>query len=75
MINGNKRYKTLHGDTVHPKVAFASNGLYRLLDLKQIARVGDYYFSLRMRPEKKSSTYEYIPNKRYSYKAVKRTLA
>ena len=28
-----------------------------------------------MRPEKKSSTYEYIPNKRYSYKDVKRTLA
>jgi hypothetical protein len=59
MINGNKRYKTIYGDTVSPKVAFASTGLYRLLDLKMIARVGDYYFSLRMRPEKKASTYEY----------------
>ena len=28
-----------------------------------------------MRPDKKSATYEYIPNKRYSYKDVKRTLA
>jgi hypothetical protein len=28
-----------------------------------------------MRPEKKSATYEYIPNKRYSYKDVKRTLS
>ena len=40
-----------------------------------IPRVGDYYFSIRMRPDKKSATYEYIPNKRYSYKDVKRTLA
>ncbi len=36
MINGNKRYKTTHGDTVSPKVAFASAGLYRLLEIKQI---------------------------------------
>ncbi len=43
--------------------------------MKMIARVGDYYYSLRMRPEKKASTYEYVPNKRYSYKDVKRTLA
>ncbi len=43
--------------------------------MKQMARVGDYYYSLRLRPEKKASTYEYIPNKRYSYKDVKRTLA
>jgi hypothetical protein len=28
-----------------------------------------------MRPEKKASTYEYVPNKRYSYKDVKRTFA
>jgi hypothetical protein len=28
-----------------------------------------------MRPDKRSATYEYIPNKRYSYKDVKRTLA
>jgi hypothetical protein len=43
--------------------------------MKTIARVGDYYYSLRVRPEKKSPTYEYVPNKRYSYKDVKRTLA
>ncbi len=43
--------------------------------MKIIARVGDYYCSLRMQPEKKASTYEYVPNKRHSYKGVKRTLA
>jgi hypothetical protein len=75
MVNGIKRYKTIHGESVYAKVAFASASLYRLLDMKMIARVGDYYYSLRVRPEKKSSTYEYIPNKRYSYKDVKRTLA
>jgi hypothetical protein len=40
-----------------------------------IPRVRDYYFSLRLRPEKTTAMYEYIPNKRYSYKDVKRTLA
>jgi hypothetical protein len=75
MINGTKKYRTIHGEFVYAKTAFASPGLYRLLDMKMIARVGDYYYSLRMRPDKKSATYEYIPNKRYSYKDVKRTLA
>jgi hypothetical protein len=76
MINGIKKYKMIHGEPVYAKIAFASTGLYRLLDMKMIARVGDYYYySLRMRPEKKASTYEYIPNKRCSYKDVKRTLA
>ena len=75
MINGIKKYKTIHGEPVYAKEAFASACLYRLLDMKMIARVGDYYYSLRMRPEKKASTYEYIPNKRYSYKDAKRTLA
>ena len=75
MIGGIKKYWTIHGEAVHAKVAFASAGLYRLLDMKMIARVGDYYYSLRMRLEKKSATYEYIPNRRYSYSAVKRTLA
>jgi hypothetical protein len=75
MVNGVKKFRTIHGEFIYAKVAYASNGLYRLLDMKMIARVGDYYYSLRMRPEKKSSTYEYIPNKRYSYKDVKRTLA
>ncbi len=46
MINGVKRYKTIHGESVLAKVAFASTALYRLLDIKMIARVGDYYFSL-----------------------------
>jgi hypothetical protein len=43
--------------------------------MKMIARVGNYYYSLQMRPEKKASAYEYVPNKRYSYKDVKRTFA
>ena len=75
MVNGTKKFKTVHGEGVHAKEAYASQSLYRLLDMKMIARVGDYYYSLRMRPDKKSATYEYIPNKRYSYKMVKRTLA
>jgi hypothetical protein len=74
-LNGIRKYRTIHGDPVQPKVAFASTSLYRQLDMKMIAPVGDYYYSLQMRPEKKASTYEYIPNKRYSYKNVKRTLA
>ena len=64
MINGNKKYRNIHGEFIYAKIAFASTGLYRLLDMKTIPRVGDYYFSLRMRSEKKSATYEYIPNKR-----------
>jgi hypothetical protein len=75
MIKGIKRYRDIHGDLVLAKDAFASTSLYRLLGMKQMARVGDYYYSLRLRPEKKASTYEYVPNKRYSYKDVKRTLA
>ncbi len=75
MVKGIKRYMTVHGELVLAKNAFASTSLYRLLDMKAMARVGDYYYSLRMRPEKKASTYEYVPNKRYSYKDVKRTLA
>jgi hypothetical protein len=75
MVNGTKKYKTIHGESVYAKEAFASQSLYRLLDIKMIARVGDYYYSLRMRPDKRAATYEYIPNKRYSYKDVKRTLA
>ena len=74
-VNGVMKYRTLQGDFIHAKVAFATTSVYRLLDMKQIARVGDYYYSLRQRPDKKSSSYEYIPNKKYSYRAVKRTLA
>ncbi len=75
MSNGKRKYKSIHGEPVFGKDAYASSNLYKLLDIKMIARVGDYYYSLRMRPEKKASTYEYVPNKRYSYKEVKRTLA
>ncbi len=60
MVNGVKKYRTLYDDHVHAKVAFASTGLYRLLDMKQIARVGDYYYSLRRGPKRKhprTSTY------------------
>ena len=52
MVNGTKKYKTIHGESVYAKDAFASQSLYRLLDIKMIARVGDYYYSLRMRPDK-----------------------
>jgi hypothetical protein len=48
--------------------------LHRLLPQKEIARVGDYYYCLRQRPEKKGSAYEYIPNLTHRYKDVKRTL-
>jgi hypothetical protein len=75
MSNGKRKYKSIHGEPIFARNAFASSSLYRLLDMKMIARVGDYYYSLRMRPEKRASTYEYVPNKRYSYKEVKRTLA
>ncbi len=40
-----------------------------------ISIVGDYYRCLRQRPDKKTPAYEYIPNRRYSYKIMKLTLA
>ena len=43
MVNGVRKFRTIHGESVHAKVAYASSGLYRLLDMKMIARVGDYY--------------------------------
>jgi hypothetical protein len=49
--------------------------LYRLLHPRMIAQVGNYYYCLRQRPSKKGSLIEYIPNKRYAYRDVKRTLA
>ncbi len=58
MSNGKRKYKSIHGEPVFARDAFASPGLYRLLGMKMIARVGDYYYSRRMRPEKKASTYE-----------------
>jgi hypothetical protein len=52
--------------------------LYRLLPSKMIAQVGNYYNCLRQRPNKQGNTltsFEYIPNKMYAYRDVKRTLA
>jgi hypothetical protein len=41
MVNGTKRYRTIHGDSVYARDAFAAPSLYRLPDMKMIARVGD----------------------------------
>ena len=41
MVNGIKKYKTIHGESVYAKVTFASASLHRLLDMKMIARVGE----------------------------------
>jgi hypothetical protein len=49
--------------------------LHRLLHPTMIAQVGNYYYCLRQRPGKKGNQFEYIPNKKYSYREVKRTLA
>ncbi len=52
--------------------------LYRFLPTKMIAQVGNYYNCLRQRPHKQGNTltsFEYIPNKTYTYRDVKRTLA
>jgi hypothetical protein len=49
--------------------------LYRLLHPTMIAQVGNYNYCLRQRPGKKGNQFEYIPNKKYSYREVKRTLA
>jgi hypothetical protein len=40
-----------------------------------IAQVGNYYNCLRQRPGKLGTSFGYIPNKRYAYKDVKRTLS
>ncbi len=58
MSNGKRKCKSIHGESVFAKDAYASPSLYKLLDMKMIARVEDYYYSLQMRPEKKASTYE-----------------
>jgi hypothetical protein len=42
MIDGKRKFRTIHGDSVQPKVAYASSNLYRLPDMKMIARVEDY---------------------------------
>jgi hypothetical protein len=52
-----------------------SKFFYRLLHPRMIAQVGNYYYCLRQRPSKKGNQIEYVPNKRYAYRDVKRTLA
>jgi hypothetical protein len=49
--------------------------LYRLLPQRMIAQVGNYYLCLRQRPDKKGNCFEYVPNKKYACRDVKRTLA
>jgi hypothetical protein len=49
--------------------------LYRLLSSRMIAQVGNYYNCLRQRPNKQGNSFEYVPNKKYAYRDVKRTLA
>ncbi len=44
MSNGKRKYKSIHGEPIFARNAFASPSLYRLLDMKMIARVGDYYY-------------------------------
>ena len=49
--------------------------LYKMLPLRMIPIVGDYYRILRQRPGKQSDTFEYMPNASYAYRHVKRDLA
>ena len=49
--------------------------LYKMLPLRMITIVGDYYTILRQRPGKQSDVFEYMPNATYAYRHVKRDLA
>ena len=49
--------------------------LYKMLPLRMIPIVGDYYSILRQRPTKQSDAFEYMPNAKYAYRRVKRDLA
>ena len=49
--------------------------LYKMLPLRMIPIVGDYYTVLRQRPGKQSDAFEYMSNAKYAYKHVKRDLA
>jgi len=49
--------------------------LYKMLPLRMIPIVGDYYSILRQRPAKQSDAFEYMPNAKYAYRRVKRDLA
>jgi hypothetical protein len=57
----------------HPMHSFSTG--FCLTAHIMIAQVGNYYHCLRQRPDKKGSNFEYIPNKKYAYRDVKRTLA
>ena len=49
--------------------------LYKMLPLRMIPIVGNYYSILRQRPGKQSDAFEYMPNAKYAYRHVKRDLA
>ncbi len=49
--------------------------LYKMLPLRMVPIVGNYYSILRQRPGKQSDAFEYMPNAKYAYRHVKRDLA
>ena len=49
--------------------------LYKMLPLRMIPIVGNYYSILRQRPTKQRDAFEYMPNPKYGYRQVKRDLA
>jgi hypothetical protein len=49
--------------------------LYKILPLRMIPMVGNYYKVLMQRPGKQSDAFEYMPNAKYAYRHVKRDLA
>jgi hypothetical protein len=49
-----------------------SSKLYKMLPLRMIPIVGDYYTILRHGPGKQSDAFEYMPNATYAYRHVKR---
>ncbi len=66
-INGNKPRTHRPGGDL--------KNLYKMLPLRMIPIVGNYYKVLRQRPGKQSDAIEYIPNAKYAYRHVKRDLA
>jgi hypothetical protein len=53
MVNGIRKFRTIHGEPVQPRVAFASTSLYQLLDMKMIARVGTTTIVFECGPRRK----------------------
>ena len=62
-VDGNK--PRLRNADPNPK------NLYRMLPLKMIPIVGNYYSILRQRPGKQSDAFEYMPNAKYAYRHQK----